>query len=68
MDDDIIPMHNSTCFICDGPDLPAQRLIKANTNSYSTFLKHAEGIKKDAVLDRLKKGLKEENLMYHINC
>jgi hypothetical protein len=66
MDDDVSPMHN--CFICDGPDTPAQGLIPATTKGHSTFLKHAKGVKNDKVLERLQKAQKEGNMRYHIKC
>ena len=49
MDDEEV--NPSICFICEGPDTPAQRLAR---NGCCTFLKQAEAVKNVKAVEHLK--------------
>ena len=58
MDVDASPTLLHCCYICDGPETSAQKLMKALPKGYSALLGYAEAIGNSAVLERIKEACK----------
>ena len=49
-------MEKDLCFIitCDGPETPAQKLVKVTPKGYATLIAYAEAAESSTVLEHLK--------------
>ena len=63
-----VNMEKDLCFICDGPETPAQKLVKVTPKGYSTLLAYAEAVGSSTVLEHLKKSWHAGRLRYHFEC
>uniref|UniRef100_UPI00358FF9DE uncharacterized protein isoform X2 n=1 Tax=Myxine glutinosa TaxID=7769 RepID=UPI00358FF9DE len=68
MDVDIIPAPLLNCFICEGPETPAQKLAQATPNGYPTRLAYAEAVGNATILERMKEAWNVGRLRYHFEC
>ena len=68
MDVDDIPATPLNCFICEGPETPAQKLAQATPKGYPTLLAYAEAVGNATMLEHMKKAWNVARLRYHIEC
>ena len=66
--DENITTSTISCFICDGPETPDQKLTQASTKGYCSFIKQAEAVKNATVLKRMKDAQMEGKLSYRMKC
>ena len=57
-----------SCFICEGPETPAQKLVKTTTKGYPTLLGYTEKIKNASMLERIREAELAGRLRYHRQC
>ena len=56
------------CFICEGLETPAQRMVKVTPKDYLTLLAYAEAVKSATILEHLKESWHAGRLRYHFEC
>lgn len=62
------PAPPLNCFICDGPETPAQKLAQANPKGYPTLLAYAEAVVNAKILEHMKQAWNVGRLRYHAEC
>jgi len=63
-------MEKDVWFICEGPETPAQNLIKGTPKGYPTVLAYAEAVENPAILEHLNEAWHAARLSmrYHNEC
>lgn len=56
------------CFICEGSETPAQKLVHVTPKGYPTLLGYAEAIGNATILERMKESWSVRRLRYHFEC
>jgi hypothetical protein len=68
MNEDVIPTSPLNCFICENPEMPAQKLAQVTPKGYPTLLSYAEHVGNATIVERMKEALNVRSLRYHLEC